>query len=128
MLDLTSSRAPAWTNDDSPAYWRRSSGAKANTAPVHPGSTEFMSLPLTCEGRLRAPAGHEVLVAGRPFLRARRCHEPLTVSTFVAEAGIIGVSLAHRIANLAVTGVDVSAAAWSSPRATRNQGVADRVA
>src|SRR5678815_220176 len=75
------------------------------------GSTEFMSLPFEARPGVFIPRPEtEILVehADR-MLRAFPLHQPLSALDLCCGSGIIGVALAHRIGNLDVTSVDVSA-------------------
>lgn len=94
------------------------------------GSTEFMSLPFEVRPGVFIPRPEtEILVErGDQMLRAWPLHQPLSVLDLCCGSGIIGVSLAHRIGNLAVTSVDASADAVAlTAQNARNHGVADRV-
>jgi release factor glutamine methyltransferase len=89
-----------------------------------------MSLPFDVRPGVFVPRPEtEVLVErAEVLLRTRPLHEPLRVLDLCCGSGIIGVALAARIANLAVTAVDISheAAEMTAHNAARN-GVADRV-
>jgi len=131
MLDLYVQSGARLDERRLAAYWERvERRAKREPLQYILGSTEFMSLPFDVSKGVFVPRPDtEVLVERADLLlRARPLHEPLTVLDLCCGSGIIGVSLAHRIANLSVTGVDVSAAAVElTARNAANNGVADRV-
>lgn len=93
-------------------------------------STEFMSLPFEVRRGVFVPRPEtELLVEmAEAHLRTRPLDEPLTALDLCCGSGIVGVSLAYRVPNLAVVAVDVApdAVALSASNAERN-GVADRV-
>jgi len=94
------------------------------------GATEFMSLPFEVHPGVFVPRPDtEVLVErAEELLRSHPLHEALEVLDLCSGSGVIGVSLAARIPNLAVVAVDVSgdAVAVTARNATLNE-VSDRV-
>jgi release factor glutamine methyltransferase len=94
------------------------------------GSTEFMSLPFDVRPGVFVPRPEtEILVEhAEQLLRSYPLHRSLTVLDMCCGAGIIGVSLAHRIANLGVTAIDLSghAVALTGHNADKND-VAPRI-
>jgi release factor glutamine methyltransferase len=94
------------------------------------GSTEFMSLPFETRPGVFIPRPEtETLVehADR-MLRDFPLHQPLSALDLCCGSGIIGVSLAHRIGNLGVTAVDVSADAVElTAQNARKNDVVERV-
>lgn len=131
MLDLYVQSGERLKDERVDAFWQRVE-RRASREPLQYilGSTEFMSLPFDVRPGVFVPRPEtEVLVErAEALLRARPLHEPLRVLDLCCGSGIIGVSLAARIANLAVTAVDISheAADMTAHNAGRN-GVADRV-
>jgi release factor glutamine methyltransferase len=131
MLDLYVQSGERLKDERVDAFWQRVE-RRASREPLQYilGSTEFMSLPFDVRPGVFVPRPDtEVLVErAEALLRARPLHEPLRVLDLCCGSGIIGVSLACRIANLSVTSVDVSheAADMTAHNAGRN-GVADRV-
>ena len=94
------------------------------------GVTEFMSLPFEVHAGVFVPRPDtEVLVErAEELLRSRPLHEALDVLDLCSGSGVIGVSLAARIPNLAVVAVDVSSsAARITARNAALNGVSDRV-
>jgi release factor glutamine methyltransferase len=132
MLDLyvQSGAAP---EPDRAATYREMIARRAAREPLQyiMKATEFMSLPFEVEPGVFVPRPDtEVLVEqAETWLLARPLHEPLAALDLCCGSGIIGISLAARIANLSVVAVDVSAAAVALAR--RNAALndaADRVA
>jgi release factor glutamine methyltransferase len=94
------------------------------------GTTEFMSLPFEVGPGVFVPRPDtEVLVErAEELLRSRPLHEALEVLDLCSGSGIIGISLAARIPNLAVVAVDVSSAAVAATaRNAATNGVSERV-
>ncbi len=92
--------------------------------------TEFMSLPFAIKRGVFVPRPEtELLVEqAEARMRERPLHEPLKVLDLCSGSGIVGVSLAYRVANLDVIAVDAAAAAaeLTAANAVRN-AVSDRV-
>ena len=94
------------------------------------GTTEFMSLPFAIDDDVFIPRPDtEVLVERTErWLRSRSVAAPLRLADLGCGSGVIGVSLAARIANLEVWAVDASAKAVAATRDNAaGNGVADRV-
>jgi release factor glutamine methyltransferase len=131
MLDLyvQSTAAP---DPERVALYREMIARRAAREPLQYilGATEFMSLPFEVHPGVFVPRPDtEVLVErAEAMLRSRPLHEALEVLDLCCGSGIIGVSLAARVPNLAVVAVDISsdAALVTARNATLN-GVADRV-
>jgi len=130
MLDLYtgSVSAPAGALE---RYWERIR-RRAGREPLQHilGTTEFMSLPFRAAPGVFVPRPDtEVLVeAAERWLRGRGLEERLSVLDLCCGSGVIGVSLASRIANVEVQAVDVSAeAVASTEHNARLNGVEDRV-
>ncbi len=113
------------------SYWQRIE-RRAQREPLQYilGSTEFMSLPFDVRPGVFVPRPEtEVLVEhADSMLRAMPLHCALSALDLCCGSGIIGVSLASRIANLSVTAVDVSpeATEMTAHNVLRN-GVSDRL-
>lgn len=131
MLDLYVQSAAELDPGTATTYWEMID-RRAAREPLQYilGTTEFMSLPFDVQPGVFVPRPDtEILVErAEERLRAHPLHEALCVLDLCCGSGIIGVSLAQRIANLAVVAVDVSrdAALLTARNATLN-GVADRV-
>jgi release factor glutamine methyltransferase len=92
--------------------------------------TEFMSLRFEIRPRVFIPRPETELLVEKAEaqLRARPLHEALHVVDLCAGSGIVGVSLARRIANLTVVAVDTAQEAVQLTAANAmHQGVSDRV-
>ncbi len=131
MLDLyvQSTDAP---DPDRASVYREMVERRAAREPLQYilGATEFMSLSFEVHPGVFVPRPDtEVLVErAEELLRSRPLHEALDVLDLCSGSGIIGVSLAARIPNLAVVAVDVSsAAAVITARNAALNGVSDRV-
>jgi release factor glutamine methyltransferase len=131
MLDLyVQSTAPV-AGERLASYWQCIE-RRAQREPLQYilGGTEFMSLPFDVRPGVFVPRPDtEVLVEhADSMLRAMPLHCALSALDLCCGSGIIGVSLASRIANLSVTAVDVSTEAteMTAHNARRND-VAGRV-
>lgn len=131
MLDLYVQSAARVADDRLAMYWRCVE-RRAQREPLQYilGSTEFMSLPFDVRPGVFVPRPDtEILVEHADArLRALPLHRALAALDLCCGSGIIGVSLAHRIANLSVTAVDVSpeAAEMCAHNASKN-GVSERL-
>lgn len=131
MLDLYVQGGRELSAESAGAYWTIVE-RRAAREPLQYilGSTEFMSLPFEVRRGVFVPRPDtEILVErAEPILRARPLHEPVTVLDLCCGSGVIGVSIAARVANAGITAVDVSDAAveLTADNARRN-GVDDRV-
>ena len=94
------------------AYWQRIE-RRAGREPLQYilGSTEFMSLPFAVRPGVFVPRPDtEILVEqAERVLRGLPLHRALSVLDLCCGSGIIGVSLAQRVANATVVSIDVSA-------------------
>lgn len=131
VLDLYVQSAERVGDDRANAYWECVE-RRAQREPLQYilNSTEFMSLPFDVHRGVFVPRPDtEVLVEhAEQRLRMFPLHCPLSVLDLCCGSGIIGVSLAHRIANLDVTSVDVSsAAARLTAHNARKNGVEERL-
>lgn len=131
MLELYVQSTVPVAGDRLASYWQRiERRAKREPLQYILGSTEFMSLPFDVRPGVFVPRPEtEVLVEhAESMLRALPLHRALTALDLCCGSGIIGVSLASRIANLSVSSVDVSleATEMTAHNARRN-AVSDRV-
>jgi len=131
MLDLYVRSRTRLRDETFGAYWEFVE-RRARREPLQYilGGTEFMSLPFDVRPGVFVPRPDtEVLVerADR-MLRAFPLHRALSVLDLCCGSGIIGVSLASRIANMTVTSVDLSAEAVElTAHNARKNAVYDRV-
>jgi len=131
MLDLYVRSRASLAPGQVDAYWRHVE-RRASREPLQYilGNTEFMGLPFRARPGVFVPRPDtEVLVEhAEKKLRALPLHEPALVLDLCCGSGIIGVSIAKRVANTGVTAVDVSEVAveLTADNAALN-GVSDRV-
>lgn len=131
MLDLYVNSAAPLDETHVETYWECVE-RRASREPLQYilGGTEFMSFPFEVQPGVFVPRPEtEVLVErAEALLRAIPLHRELSVLDLCCGSGIIGVSLARRIANLRVTAVDVSRKAIELTRHNANiNGVSPRV-
>lgn len=131
MLDLYVQSAAPVTRERLTTYWRFIE-RRAQREPLQYilESTEFMSLPFRVAPGVFVPRPDtEILVErAEAMLRELPLHRSLSALDLCSGSGIIGVSLAKRIPNLAMTAVDVSPeAAEMTAYNARINAVSERV-